>query len=181
MLKSRFCFFYAILLMKVCSYGQELRPAKEYGLNGKWGFVDETDKEVIPFKYNKAREFSKSEGLASVNLNNKWGFIDKRGKEVIPIKYDLIGDFSEGLVPVKLNNKWGFVDKRDNEIIPIKYDLIGDFSEGFASIKLNNKWGFIDKRDNEVISININKSPKYLYGKMPIFSSCFNLLLINGS
>ena len=56
-----------VFAISICSYGQELRPVK--GLNKKWGFVDGTGKEVIPFKYEAAQEFS--EGLAAVKLNGK--------------------------------------------------------------------------------------------------------------
>src|SRR5690606_22652232 len=40
-------------------------------LNGKYGFVDKTGKEVIPLKYDGAWDFS--DGLSKVKLNGKWG------------------------------------------------------------------------------------------------------------
>ena len=46
-------------------------------LNGKYGFIDKTGKEVISLKYDFARAFS--EGLAAVRLNGRWGFVDKTG------------------------------------------------------------------------------------------------------
>jgi serine/threonine protein kinase len=49
-------------------------------LNGKWGFIDKTGKEVIPLKYDWAGAFS--EGLAAVELNGKTYYIDKTGKYV---------------------------------------------------------------------------------------------------
>ena len=48
-------------------------------LNGKYGFIDKTGKEIIPLKYDFANCFS--EGLALVRLNNKWFYIDKNGIE----------------------------------------------------------------------------------------------------
>ena len=42
-------------------------------LNGKWGFINKTGKEVIPLKYDDAYPFS--EGLAKVKLNGKYGLI----------------------------------------------------------------------------------------------------------
>ena len=164
---------YILLLAIVMSYGQGLLPeekvkkeppaqpvnqAKKYdwkgeyyqglasvSLNGKYGFIDKTGKEVIPIKYDDAAE-SFSEGLAEVKLNDKWGFIDKTGKEVIPIKYDNAYSFSEGLAKVKLNDKWGFIDKTGKEVIPIKYDNAYSFSEGLAEVELNNKWFYINQK-----------------------------------
>jgi hypothetical protein len=83
-------------------------------LNDKYGFIDQSRKEVIPLKYDLTFDFS--EGLARVKLNDKYGFIDKNGKEIIPLKYDEADwDFIEDLARVKLNGKWGHVDKNGNE------------------------------------------------------------------
>ncbi|MGB9726533.1 MAG: WG repeat-containing protein [Minisyncoccia bacterium] len=56
-----------------------LKPKR--GSNDKWGFIDKTGKEVIPFKYDYAYDFS--EGLAHVGLNGKRFCIDKTDKEVL--------------------------------------------------------------------------------------------------
>ncbi len=120
-------------------------------LNGKYGYVNKTGKEVIPFKYDYAYSFS--EGLAAVKLNGKWRYIDKTGKEVIPLKYDNADSFSEGLAVVKLNGKWCYIDKTGKEVIPLKYDAAWHFSEGLARVELNGKFGFIDKTGKEVIPL----------------------------
>ena len=94
-------------------------------LNGKWGFVNKTGKEVTPLKYDDVANSSSysdvlkkgsfSEGLAAVQLNGKWGFVNKTGKEVTPLKYDDAWDFSEGLALVKLKKKFGFIDQQGHE------------------------------------------------------------------
>jgi hypothetical protein len=48
-------------------------------LNGKYGFVDKTGKEIIPLKYDECALFF-NEGLTSVKLNGKYGFVDKDRK-----------------------------------------------------------------------------------------------------
>jgi hypothetical protein len=82
--------------VSINSYGQ-LLIAKE-GSNSKWGFVDKTGKEVIPFKYDAIGKFS--EGLCAVRFDWYWGFVDFTGKEVIPCKYIEVGEFFEGLCAV---------------------------------------------------------------------------------
>ena len=115
-------------------------------LNGKYGFIDKTGREIIPCKYDYAYDFE--DGLASVQLDRKWGFVDKTGREVIPCKYNYAGDFSKGLARIQLNSKWGFIDKTGKEVIPCKYDYACEFEEGLATVELNGKWGFIDKHGN---------------------------------
>ena len=120
-------------------------------LNGKWGYIDKTGKEITPFKYDDTWHFN--EGLAVVELNGKSGFIDKIGIEVIPIRYDNAWNFNEGLARVKLKEKYGYIDKIGKEVIPIKYDDAYFCREGLAKVALDGKWGYIDKTGNEVIPI----------------------------
>ena len=51
--------------------GQSLEGLTRIRLNGKYGFIDKTGREVIPIKYDYVFNFS--EGLATVQLNGKWG------------------------------------------------------------------------------------------------------------
>ena len=51
-------------------------------LNGKYGFIDKTSKEVIPLKYDDAYSFSEI-SLALVTINNKSFYINKKGECVI--------------------------------------------------------------------------------------------------
>ena len=54
---------------------------------GKWGFIDQTGKEITPIKYDVLGQFK--DGRALVELNRKFGYIDTTGKEVVPIIYIL--------------------------------------------------------------------------------------------
>jgi hypothetical protein len=49
-------------------------------LNGKYGFVDKTGREVIPLIYDWAENFSN--GQAKVKRNGKDSFIDRTGQEI---------------------------------------------------------------------------------------------------
>ena len=142
------------------SFSEGLVGAK---LNGKWGFIDKTGKEVIPFKYDYAEEFIN--GLARVKLNGKYGFIDKTDKEVIPFKYDDARSFRNGLMAVKLNGKWGFIDKSGKEVISFKYDETdGIFNHGLTTVKLNGKYGYIDKSGKEITPLKYNQIDSFSEG-----------------
>jgi hypothetical protein len=133
---------FSLFINSIDGLGQNLRP--KTGQNGKYGFVDNTGKEMTPFKYDWVYEFS--EGLGRVQLNDKYGFVDKTGKEVIPLEYDFARKFSEGLAAVKLNGKWGFIDKKGKEVIPFIYSNANVvFNEGRARVqlRLHGKWEYI--------------------------------------
>ncbi|MBK8953171.1 MAG: WG repeat-containing protein [Chitinophagaceae bacterium] len=48
--------------------------------DGKWGYIDEKGKEIIPLKFSFAGSFDS--GNAKVMVAGKWIIIDKAGKKV---------------------------------------------------------------------------------------------------
>jgi hypothetical protein len=137
---------------------------------GKWGFIDETGREVIPPVYKMVQDFS--EGMGSFDgkgvekndeVSNKLqsmrgytrGYINKNGKEVIPSSCGPASSgFSGGLARVERpGNKWGYLDATGKEVVPVKYDAISLFQDGLAAVKFGNKWGFVDTSGNEAIAV----------------------------
>ncbi len=120
--------------------------AKVQDANGKYGYINEAGKLVIPCKWKSAESFS--EGLARVeDANGKYGFINKKGKLVIPCKWKGAGSFWEGLAEVKdANDKYGFINKTGKLVIPCQWQTTWGFHEGLAKVRdANDKCGFIDK------------------------------------
>jgi|GEM_PF-2503638 len=93
-------------------------------MNGKWGVIDKTGKEVIPFQYDEIG--SHAQGLVSVKKDGKWGRFDKTGKEIIPVKYKVLRPMQPdgSKLIVNEDNKWGLIDLQGREIIPAKYDQL---------------------------------------------------------
>ena len=59
----------------------------------KYGFLDRSGNQVIPYQYDQARVFSG--GLAAVSIADSWGFINKKGEVIIYLKYASVGNFVE--------------------------------------------------------------------------------------
>lgn len=59
----------------VRSYSEGLAPVQSS--NGRWGYIDEQQRWVIPPRFEEGREFQG--GRAAVRQNGRWGFINKRG------------------------------------------------------------------------------------------------------
>lgn len=95
--------------------------------NAKYGFIDQTGKEVIPCKYDGASDFS--EGLARVYLEDvpfgEYGFIDKTGRVIIPFTRvaGYYESFHNGLAKVLWESdghwgykNWGYIDKTGSRV-----------------------------------------------------------------
>ena len=75
----------------------------------KYGYLDETGKEVIPARFQKAELFRN--GLAAVKENDKWGYIDSSGEYVIQPQYDDADSFFANVAEVKQNGESLIINK----------------------------------------------------------------------
>lgn len=76
--------------------------------NGKWGFINEYGKIVIPCRFANVDSFS--EGLAAVAFKKRWGYIDKHNNTIIPFKYDDAYPFYKGKADVCISEREGSYD-----------------------------------------------------------------------
>lgn len=78
--------------------------------DGKWGFLNLKNEEVIPFIYDNVKGYG--DGLIAVKEGDKWGFIDIEGKQILPFKYDeVIFAFDDGFALIVIDNINYFIDK----------------------------------------------------------------------
>lgn len=84
-------------------------------LGSKYGFIDNTGKEVIALKYESIND-GFYEGLAAVKLNGKWGYINTAGNEVIPFQYSEAFIFMNGKAKVRKDGREFFIDKTGKEV-----------------------------------------------------------------
>ena len=134
---------------------------REVHVNGKCGFIDSHNKEVVPIIYDTVSSFN--EGLAAVEKDRMYGYVDLTGKLVIPLSFDLAYGFASGIAKVKIGNKYGLINPFGHVILKAEYESIGYLSNGYIAIKKNNKWGFSDVSGNVVIP------PRYIKIIKPFF------------
>lgn len=72
--------------------------------NGKWGFIDENGKEVLPYEWENAKSFSC--GVAAVQRDGLWGFIDFNGELIINPQFVDVKSFVDGVASVYDGFKW---------------------------------------------------------------------------
>lgn len=56
-------------------------------IDGKWGFVDLRDNEVVPYIYDEVTEINEY-GFAGIKKNGKWGVINKNGEIILEPTYE---------------------------------------------------------------------------------------------
>lgn len=147
-------------------FSQGPAPAKK---NDRWGFINRSGKEVIPFIYLHAYPFEK--GRAEVTKGYDQIYINTKGEEVNHFMTVLRKQYEQLNYPLhgqiryrKEGIGWCVMDTTGKELIPAgKYDDVDYFIEGIAFVQKKNKWGGIDRQGNTVI-------PFYYLRKVRSFS-----------
>ena len=130
-----------------------LAPVKK---DGKWGYIDQTGKQVIPCTWDRTLGFT--EGLAAVRKDNKWGYIDKNGNVIIPIQWNFARKFSEGYAAVEGDGFCGFIDKKGKLIHQFAAKTVESFRDGLAVIRGNGVYqaGAINTKGEIVLPQNFD-------------------------
>lgn len=173
---------------------QELAPAKQ---NGKWGFIDNEGKWMIPPHYEDAGLFRGS--LAPVKTSGRWGYINSTDEMRIPAIFDLAMEFWwEGKALVQINNtwyhlsltgslsslpegqtatlpvpfpwqgRWGFLWSAGNPAIPPIYERAQPFAEGLAAVRREGLYGYIDTTGKTVIPFDYYAAQGFAEGLAPV-------------
>lgn len=98
---------------------QTLYPVER---GGRWGFIDEKGKIVIPLQFDRALDFPYGVGGAPVQSGGKWGLMDREGKWIVSPVYDEAVErpYDSSLLVLQ-NNRWSVVDRNG-----VPYEHEGD-------------------------------------------------------
>lgn len=88
--------------------------------DGRWGFIDQTCKAVIPPTFAFTAGFR--EGLAPTEQDGRWGFVGKDGKWAVEPIFGDIDGLSEGLARVRVGTLYGYCDSAGRTVIAPIYD-----------------------------------------------------------
>lgn len=140
---------------------------------GKWGYIDETNKPVIPIQFDEFNEFD-DKGIARVKKGKKYGYIRKDGTFLIKPEWDFIGKINaEGYVWVGKGQSLAYAAKglyRDGvEVLKPKYRDFGfyqktdsaDYSDGHiftAMAATEIKGNFTELSHNELPYIWVDQA-----------------------
>ncbi len=99
--------------------------------DGKWGCIDSTNRQRIPFEFDYSGGFADN-GHAAVLADGNFGHVDTTGRFTTPPVYDQTSYFNKGLAMVKKGNKYGYVDTSGRLLVPLKFDKASPVEGEFA-------------------------------------------------
>lgn len=149
-------------------------------LGGKWGYIDPSGKEVIPFVFDRAEYFVK-EGAqikARVSRDGRQYEIDMGGNclhsdrfpcqiewlsERTPARTEYV-DKETGLIGFMVDGKWGLRSAEGDTLVSPQYDNGIHFSGGLARISKNGKWGFLNPEGQMTIPLEYEEAQDFSEG-----------------
>lgn len=167
------------LLMALCGgcssnlATQERRPhvLLPFCKEGRWGYIDENAKVVIPCRFAEVGPFH--EGYAAARADTFFGYIDTTGRWVIRPQYDYGTAFSEGWAKVyRSETRTALINRQGKELvlpdsavteIPIRGYFITELRHGPVQLR--------DSTGRVVLQGNIRRLPtgdlEYYFSTMP--------------
>jgi hypothetical protein len=127
----------------------------------KWGFINTTGREIVPFVYDGVLPFKekyaavckgcKSDANKLYFHGGKWGYINDLGQLIIQYKFNEVGSFSEGLAPV---------------CIGCSQEMITNSSDGhtFGIAYKDGNFGYINPAGELVIDFKYTSAAEFSQG-----------------
>lgn len=159
--------------------------------DGKYGYLDSSLQEKIPFVYDDATAFS--DGVAAVKKDGKWAFINTKGEAVTDFLYDEAaintkGSCSvNGIIGVRQGEEWFLINTEGERVGQDTYDAMKAFEgQGFCAVCKNDRWGYINAEGTLVIDYQYHDAKSFTNGFAPVqsnglwgFIDSSNLLMID--
>ena len=126
---------------------------------GKYGMIDNTGKQLLPFEYRLIMPFS--EGLAAVGKKNdgftNMAYLNEDLEVAIPYQFkyslklmkDHMSDMKNGRSIVSYDTGKGIIDSAGREILAPLYHTILGYRNGLTGVRKGTKWAVVN-RDGEL-------------------------------
>ncbi|MGP1612778.1 MAG: WG repeat-containing protein [Catonella sp.] len=140
----------------------------KYGLENRYGYIDEKGKVITPFEYDYAEDFK--DGLAIVHIWPDYYYINTKGKKISE-GYANIKKFSEGMAAVGsglMGWHYGYINKKGKKVIPLEYEEAGEFHEGLAAVGDEGKYGYINKKGKKITKLKYDRADDFSEGKAAV-------------
>lgn len=168
--------------------------------DGKMGFIDKTNKVIIPAMYGDFSAFN--EGLAPVKTisDGKYGYIDKNNNMIIAAQYEDANPFYSGYAvvakkkgynmggagkqPVTVPGDYTIINKTGKETLQTTYNRISSHNTGgLFIVELNNKKGVIDSTGKILLAVEYADATVDMAGNINFKTSDkkYGLMSVTGS
>ena len=118
------------------------------------GFVDASEKLVIPYSYKDGTTNFNVDGISIVNNGTNYGAIDTNNRVIIPFQYKDISFLKRNIYIITDSNyKFFLYNLSYEKVISKSYDFIdsSNIDSGLLVVEKNKQFGVIDMNGKEVI------------------------------
>lgn len=140
----------------------------------KWGYINELNHAVIPYKFDKAQLFNNN--TAEVIIEGKMALIDTLGNFIIEPENEVFyADYSGNGYTIVNNGKKGYVPINRNYLVPCNYEKVHGRKEYANALREDGLWDVYAKGKMFLEGVD-----NAMYYRTPINGFFFGVYSING-
>ncbi|GJM28226.1 MAG: hypothetical protein DHS20C17_08610 [Cyclobacteriaceae bacterium] len=113
--------------------------------NGKYGFIDNHGKDLIPAVFDSIPEFYLcqllSQDVLQAFVDSKLSILSRNQRVLWDKPFDGLEDLGRGLLKISIGDRFGLLHKSGWLILEIAYQQIELLGNSFLAIQNNGKWG----------------------------------------
>lgn len=139
--------------------------------NGKWGVIDNNNKEIVPFEWYQVNSISNLENYIMVTATNYSSRLSgvyslAERKMVVPCIYSSIRKLDRlNYFQVNNGSKYNIININNETVFKTWYDNITTPSSGrnYFIVKLDGKYGVVDDNEKIIIPLEYTEFSQYPY------------------
>ena len=111
--------------------------------SGKWGIIENTGKEIIPFEYDSI--YQKSNQILVLNKEGRTAFMNREFKLTLPLSIGYIGRMIGDFFVAQNGAYFGFYHQSGKEIFPwVYHEIYYNENQSILLLKKDAKWALAD-------------------------------------
>ncbi len=129
-------------------------------VNGKWGCIDTTGRQILDTKYDWVKDQDGDRGVLKVLFQGKWGVTDLYGKEILPQIYDELVDLE--LYILEKDKKYHVFYPEGRKLSPYTFEEVYTERGSRSLVKLNGRYGYLGPTGDFVIQPTYDKATNFV-------------------
>lgn len=152
-------------------FAQKGKQLAQVCLDGKYGFIDPSGREVISLIYDDAGYWG--DDLVPVNIGKYTPEYDAQTVVMVNPRSETQPKEQHKTIELRkeTKGKWGYCNSAGVLVIPAEFTNTTFFNEGMAGVEIDGKWGFINTKGKIVIQPKYDKIGYFSQGLAVVASN----------
>lgn len=146
---------------------------------GKYGFIDQQGKLVVPYQFQKAMLGTNDQGISIAGNKDEFGLIDGEGKYLVNPQFKSIFFGPQNTFVVHDGERWGLIDHEGKFLFNPQFKFVfptfsantQEQSKDLIPVQQGDNWGYANSEGKLIINPQFDQAFPFCKGKAVVQSS----------